>query len=237
MPCSAHPFDQLVRREESEIRLAEAALLFATDHCPDLKPARWLAFLDTLARRAGRHAAGTPQERIEALRSVLVDEEGFTGNACNYYDPRNSLLNRVLELKTGIPITLSVIWLDIAQKLGWPLVGVGLPGHYIVRWQDCGRDTFIDPFAEGRVLDRQGCRHLVQAVVGGSPLLTEEHFEPASVHMTLTRMLYNLLGAYVQRQAWSNVILVLQRLLAIHPRSVNLRHQLSTAMGNLASLN
>jgi regulator of sirC expression with transglutaminase-like and TPR domain len=237
MPPSGHPFDQLVQREDTQIRLAEAALLFAADHCQNLKPACWLMRLDALAKRVEAHRARIPADRIAALRSVLVDEEGFSGNTSDYYDPCNSLLNKVLERKTGIPITLSVIWLDIGSQLGWPLAGVGLPGHYVIKWQCPGSDTLIDPFTQGRTLDREDCQRLVSAVTGQPTVLTDEHFEPAPVRFTLARMLHNLLGAYVQRQTWGSVVHVLERLLALHPRSPDLRRQLAIAKGNLASLN
>lgn len=234
---SQHPFDALVQREECEIRLAEAALLFAIDHCEDLKIAPWLNRLDDLVRRVDAREARTPTEQIDALRVVLVDEEHFAGNTANYYNPRNSFLNEVLEQRTGIPIALSVVWLDICQQLGWPFVGVGLPGHFIIKRTRSNGETLIDPFGNGRTLQRADCERIVTDIYGHRVQLRDKHFEASTKKAILIRMLNNLRPMYLDRQAWHNGAYVLARLLALEPNSVVLQRELAMANANLAKLN
>lgn len=230
---TCHPFDLLVRRGESEIRTAEAAMLFAIDHCRGLKLRPWLDRLDALARRVDRQGARTCCERIEALRTVLVDEEGFTGNVDDYYDPRNSFLHEVLDRRVGIPITLSVVWLDVCAQLNWPFVGVGLPGHYIIRCEEGKRHTHIDPFGGGRILDRRECEGIVARLHGRCGAL----FHASSKSATLSRMLNNLRAIYIRRQAWYNASCVLRRMLALHPDSDELQQELRAVEGCLAQMN
>ena len=234
---SRHKFDELVQRDESEVRLAEAALLFAVDHCGGLKIAPWLNRLDELARRVDAKQAGTGTEQIDALRTVLVDEDHFVGNAASYYDTNNSLLNKVLERRVGIPISLSVVWLDICNQLGWPFVGVGLPGHFIIKRTTSDSETLIDPFNDGRTLRRADCERIATGIHGHRGHLTDIQFQPSTKRAILTRMLNNLQTIYLERQAWYEGSLVLTRLLAMHPGSVELERKLAIVNSNLAKLN
>ncbi len=234
---SQHPFDALVQRDESEVRLAEAALLFAVDHLPGLKIAPWLNRLDELVRRVDAKQACTRTKQIDALRVVLVDEEHFAGNTANYYDPRNSLLNEVLERRLGIPIALSVVWLDICHQLGWPFVGVGLPGHFIIKRTTSDGETLIDPFNNGCTLLRADCERMVTGIYGHKVHLTDEHFQASTNKAILARMLNNLRALYLNRQAWYDGGRVLARLLALRPGSAELEQELAMVNANLAKLN
>ncbi len=234
---SQHPFDALVRRDENEIRLAEAALLFAADHCRSLRITPWLSRLDELARRVDAKQARMRTEQIDALREVLVDEEHFRGNTANYYDPRNGLLNQVLERRLGIPIALSVVWLDIGHQLGWPFVGVGLPGHFLIKRMKPDGETLIDPFNDGCPLRRADCERMVTGLYGREVYLTDEHFQASTKKAILARMLNNLRTIYLNQQAWYDGNRVLARLLALRPGSVELERELAMTNANLAKLN
>ena len=234
---SQHPFDALVRSDESEIRLAEAALLLAVDHCRGLKIAPWLNRLDELARRVDAKQARMRTEQIDALRTVLVDEEHFSGNTADYYDPRNSLLNHVLERRLGIPIALSITWLDICHQLSWPFAGIGLPGHFLIKRTTSDGETLIDPFNNGYTLRRADCERMVTDIYGHKVQLTDEHFQASTKKAILARMLNNLRAIYLNQQAWYDGGLVLARLLALRPGSVELERELAMANANLAKLN
>ena len=234
---SRHKFDELVQRDESEIRLAEAALLFAVDHGRGLKVATWMNRLDELVRRVDARQACSGAEQIDALRTVLVDEEHFVGNTASYYDANNSLLNKVLERRVGIPISLAVVWLDICNQLGWPFMGVGLPGHFIIKRTTSDDETLIDPFDNGRTLRRADCERIVTGICGHKVHLTDLQFQASTKKAILTRMLNNLRAIYLNRQAWYEGCLVLARLLAMQPGSVELERELAIVNTNLAKLN
>ncbi len=126
-------FGDLVRSPEPALDLSRGALLIARIEHPELDSSRELARLDALAACSGASALGGPRARLERLRAFLFEEERFRGNAENYYDPRNSCLNDVLDRKLGIPITLSVLMMEVGRRLGLSIFGVGLPGHFVGR--------------------------------------------------------------------------------------------------------
>lgn len=233
----SHPFDRLVQRNHDEMRLGEAALLLALDRYRDLKVGRWLGRLDGLARRVDQLNARTPTDQLEALRTVLVDEEGLTGNIDTYDDPRNSYLNEVLTRGLGIPISLSVVWLDVCGQLGWPFTGVGLPGHYIIKSTAQGNELLIDVFRGGRGLDRADCERIVSGIYRRPVTLTSEHFAASPTRVTLSRLLNNLRLIYVERQAWYQAACVISRMLALDPDDYGLQQELNRVAGHLAQLN
>ncbi len=227
----------LMHQGVQRIRLAEAALLFAGDHYPGLNPTCWLHRCDQLSDRVRDLHATSPQDRIHALRHVLVEQEAFSGNTEHYYDARNSLLNEVLHRKLGNPISLSVIWLDVAQALGWPVTGVGLPGHFIIKYHDDGTDTLIDPFHEGRIVTPGDCEKLVHRSCGQRARLTRTDFSSACTKSILTRMLNNLRVIFIQQQNWARAARVVDRLIAIHPQNEDLRCERKQLLCQLARMN
>lgn len=220
-----HPFDDLVQHEDAGIRLGEAALLFALDHCPDVKIATCLQRLDRLAERVDDCHACSPRDHLEALRSVLVDQERLEGNLTHYYDPRNSFLNEVLQRRVGIPISLGAIWLDVAGRLDWPIAGVGLPGHFVLRYDAPDGVWFVDPFEGGRLISQEECCRLVSTVCGRAVRLMREDYAAVPKKVILTRMLNNLRVIYARRQAWFSLALVLDRLRALHPDNAQLEQE------------
>ncbi len=232
-----HPFDEYVQQPDAHWRLAEAALLFAADRYPRLVVTSYLAELDRFARRVDHLGARTPADQVRALRQVLVEEERFFGNTTWYYDPRNSYLNEVLERRLGIPISLSVVWIDICQQLDWPFVGIGLPGHFIVGHRDAERRLWVDPFGGGRILLRGDCESLAAAACGDAKPLPDGAFVPISPRAILVRMLNNLRVMYVRQEAWHYAIGVLRRLCALEPSRADFQEHLQLAVNRLAHFN
>ena len=146
-------FAAMVTRPESELDLAAAALEIAAEEYPQLVPGPYLQRLDVLAERV-RDRLGdetAPLIVLQELNRVLFEEERFRGNAEAYYDPRNSFLNDVLDRRVGIPITLSLIYLEVGWRLGLPLSGVGFPGHFLVRYEGEVVRVLLDRFDGGRI--------------------------------------------------------------------------------------
>jgi regulator of sirC expression with transglutaminase-like and TPR domain len=204
-------FRDLVRTPE--IDLAAAALAIARIEYPDLSPEPALAQLDDLAARSRASKAGSAPRALERLRDFLFDEEEFRGNADDYYDPRNSCLNDVLERRLGIPITLSVLTMEIGRRVGLDIVGLGLPGHFCVGAHVDGDLLVLDPFGGGRVLARPEAEAVASRAVGRAVTLTDAHFAPTSKAQIVVRMLRNLEGIYARREDWAKALAVIDRLL------------------------
>lgn len=189
---------EFLQTPDHDADLAEAALILATLEYPDLDIARYLDILD---RSAGRVApllneCRHPREAVSALARYLAQECGYRGNTAEYYDPRNSFLNDVIERRTGIPITLSVIYLSVARRLDIPLFGVSLPGHFIVKFDDGTNTLLLDPFNAGKILARSDCQELARSSAGHDIQISDEHLAAAANRSIIVRMLYNLRGIY-----------------------------------------
>src|SRR5574341_1491294 len=143
-------FAEVMARPENELELDRAALLIAAEGYPDLEVEIYLDQIDALAGMARERNAADPLVRIMRLGHLLFDELGFRGNVEDYFDARNSFLNNVIDRRTGIPITLSVVYIEVARRVGLNLFGVGMPGHFIVKYADEEREILIDPFNGGR---------------------------------------------------------------------------------------
>ncbi len=155
--------------------------------------------------------------RAERLAGYLFDQPGFQGNSANYSDPRNSYLNEVLDRRLGIPITLSVIFLCVAQRLALPAHGVGLPGHFIVSVQGESGPLFLDPFHRGEKLSIIACARLVELSTGYNGPFQPEWLEPAQPPEILARMLNNLRNVYLQQGKWQMLLAVVERLSWLQP--------------------
>ncbi len=194
------------------IELDEAALLLARIEFPRLDSDPFLRILDSYAADISARLSGGP-DFVETANRYLFTEQGFTGNQADYYNPANSCLNEVLTSKTGIPITLSVLYLEVARRLGKPVFGIGLPGHFLVEYDDGLCSTYIDPFHGGRLLDAQDC----YALAGAQP-------DPALLARTgkrriVARMLNNLRGIYFARGAHRKSLEILNLLLEAYPNA------------------
>jgi regulator of sirC expression with transglutaminase-like and TPR domain len=215
-------FAQLVRRAEDALDLAEAALLIAQEEQPDLDIPFYLRRLDELAAAVQAHlpALPTPSDVIHQLNVQLFQVEGLRGNTEAYYDPRNSFLNEVLDRKMGIPITLSVIYLEVGRRLGLPLVGVGFPGHFLVKYEGPEGEIVLDPFFGGTTLTHAQLVQKLQTLYGHQhPFLTQlpKLLAPATKKEILARMLRNLKQIYWQQRDLPRTLGTIDRILLILP--------------------
>jgi regulator of sirC expression with transglutaminase-like and TPR domain len=207
-----------------DIPLAEAALAIATEEYPRLDVARYLGALDALAATvAGRLGPQrTSADVLRALRAVLFDEEAFRGNRDHYYDPRNSFLNEVLDRRLGIPITLSVVHIEVAARVGLPVQGVAFPGHFLVRCASGGQEVFIDPFHGGEVLSGEDCVARLKARAPATEF-DRRHLEPVGTRQILARLLHNLKRIYVEASDDVRALWVVDRLVLLSPDDLHER--------------
>lgn len=200
---------------EGGIELDRAGLLLAAEEYAHLDVGQYLARLDGFAARVAD--AGAPRDRLFGLNDYLFRELGFKGNVEDYFDARNSFLNDVMDRRTGIPITLSVIYIEVARRVGLRIEGVGMPGHFIVRYRDGEGDLFIDPFGGGRVIGEDECRGKVAELYGAAMPFRKSFLDPVSKRQILTRMLQNLKGIYLRAAAYHQALGVIERALLLTP--------------------
>jgi len=187
------------RVPDDDLDLAACALLIAEIERPGLPAATYLAVLDRLAG-ASRAAARPGESLIDATLRHLFVEVGFRGNQDDYYDPKNSCLDEVLTRRLGIPITLSVVLLEVGWRLGLDLAGVGFPGRFLVRAREAGRERILDPFGGGATLDGPALEEHLARAIGLPARLAPEHVRTVGKREILARMLNNL-GAIYRRAA------------------------------------
>lgn len=208
---------ELSRVSDGRVDLGQAALLIAQEDYPDLEVRPYLAKIDELANRAARVTQGLPPaEAAKALMHHLYEDEGFRGNEDAYYDPRNSYLNEVLDRRIGIPITLAVLGMEVGRRLGLPLHGVGLPGHFVLRYDTKG-DLLFDPYRGGKVLTLEDCRELISRVSGEVFPLRSEHLRPATKLEILLRILRNLKHAYTRAEDLPHALAAVERIMILDP--------------------
>lgn len=190
-------FTDLVCRADSDISLPAAALAVARIAYPDLDLDRWLDEMEALKDDARAAVSrGDGRDSVADLFRVLFDEHGFDGDRANYYDPRNSFLNDVLERRKGIPITLAIVTLEAAHAAGVPLVGVGFPGHFIVGHPPSGR--YLDVYRRGIPLTHKGLLELLRRQGIGPEGWRDDFLAPVTKGQILARMLNNLRRHYSQ---------------------------------------
>lgn len=210
---------KLSRRPDAQIDLAEAALLIACEEYPGLDVEGYLRWLDNIAcecRSWVRPGAGIYQV-IGAINRGLFHELGFQGDRRNYYDPANCYLNQVLERRLGIPVTLSILYLEVAWRLGFPMQGVGLPGHFIVKYVDSDEEIYIDPFYDGMILSPEDCQERVYQATGDPDLFQSHHLGAVTKRQILLRLLHNLKSIYVGREEYARSLAVIELILLIAP--------------------
>jgi len=209
----------MVRRRDEDLDLAAAGLLIACEEYPRLDVDEYLTRLDLMAAELGRSLdlEAEPQRIAAALSAYLSGDMGFHGNQEEYFDPRNSFLNDVLDRRTGIPITLSVVYMEVARRLALPVVGAGLPGHLIVKYVAGEDDILIDPFNGGAILSREDCHELVKTAYGPDVPFRESFLAAPTKRQILSRILYNLKGLYLRNDDFARAQGTVELLLAISP--------------------
>lgn len=214
-------FTELVARGEAGLELDRAALLIAVEEYPALSVTDYLAQLDALAEEARRRMTlgelFDPLECATALAAYLFYEGRFTGNSKDYFDARNSFLNDVMERGYGIPITLSVVFIEVARRLGVPLFGVGMPGHFLVKYSDEKESIYFDPFNGGRLLTEADCRAMIEELYNGRMGFDPSFLYAVTKQQILSRMLHNLKNIYVNASDLNKLLGVIERLLILNP--------------------
>jgi regulator of sirC expression with transglutaminase-like and TPR domain len=214
-------FYQEIDQPPDQIDLAKAALYLAQEEYPDLDVEEYLSALDAMAvevrERLPRESY--PLRIIQTLNQYLYEDLQFQGNTESYYDPCNSYLNDVIDRRTGIPITLSLVYLEIAGRIDFPMAGVGMPGHFLIRPIGDEMQIFVDPFHQGEVLFEQDCQERLSQVQGRSMMLRPEFLEAVSPRYFLARILTNLKGVYLKQEDWLRAIAAIDRILMLLPHS------------------
>jgi len=206
-------------RASTPLDIVDAALVVAAEEYPDLDLDAERHRVQQLGTEAARRIRdlSNPFARVDALRHYLYEELGFRGNNDDYYDPRNSFLNEVVDRRTGIPLTLSILYVAIARRAGMDARGVGLPGHFVTRIDDGGRRLLVDPFHGGGVISEEDCRRLVARATGRPALFRPEALEGASATEMLGRLLRNLKRIYLAREDHRRALSAVERLRLVFP--------------------
>jgi regulator of sirC expression with transglutaminase-like and TPR domain len=199
--------------EDEQIDLLTSALTIAKLEYPDLEVSQYREQVTTLADRVKERASRSTDslEILGVINEVLYGDEGFRGNVSDYYDPKNSFFNDVLDRKLGIPITLSVLYMEVARRAGVPVFGVGMPGHFLLKFYEIdGRELFLDAYNSGRLLSPEDCQEKLTEIYNGQIPLDAKFLTPVGKRQILTRMLNNLL---------KKALAVIDLILVIYPRS------------------
>lgn len=200
---------------QPELNLAAAALCPAQEFYPELDPEDCYRQLDAIA--AAITPSTYPLKTIQAINRHLYQDLGFRGNQINYYDPDNSYLNQVLERRLGIPITLALVYLEVSHRLGFPMAGVGMPGHFLVCPTVEEMAVYVDPFNRGEVLFEPDCQGIFQRLYGANAAWSSNYLVPISAKALLARLLNNLKLIYLNRRDLSHTLIILDYLLLLFP--------------------
>jgi regulator of sirC expression with transglutaminase-like and TPR domain len=206
--------------EDEKIDLIRAALVIARTEYPHLDIEVYAARMEQLARRvAALVPEPDPRLALAALNRVLFEETNLRGNREDYYDPRNSFLNDVLDRGLGIPITLAIVYMEVAKRVGFTLAGVGMPGHFLLKHYGLDGEILIDCFNRGDVISRQDCQNRLNEIYSGEMKMRPEFLHPISRRQILTRMLNNLKTVYLSTRNFRKALVISDLILVIYPRS------------------
>lgn len=218
-------FTQAVQGSDLEIELFAACLYIAAEEYPDLDVTRHFARLDSMAGMVEIRLPGSPSDydKLDTLREVLFEIEGLRGNSGNYYDPRNSYVNQVLDRGLGIPITLSVIYRELAARVGLEMHGIGMPGHYLLVTGSGGDEIFVDPYHKGGLLSRKECMALAmrgkKPFDGTSQELSDRLLPLSDSRSTLRRLLTNLKLTYAKQRDYKRSLAAAERIQMLDPQN------------------
>ncbi|MBE9127529.1 MULTISPECIES: SirB1 family protein [unclassified Coleofasciculus] len=222
LPLGRQNFYQEIEQPDAQIDLAAATLYIAQEEYPDLDIDAYLNALDVMAAEVEERlpAARYPLRMLQSLNQYFYEDLGFTGNITDYYNPHNSFFNEVIDQRTGIPITLSLVYLEVARRLDFPMVGVNMPGHFLIRPEFEGVGIFVDAFNRGEILFEQDCEVRL-AQMYGRPVRLQSSFTGLVSHrQLLARMLTNLKLIYLNRQDLSRALAAIERILLLFPDAV-----------------
>lgn len=205
--------------QQSPIDLTAAALCLAQPFYPDLDGEAYLNALDTMADEVRERlpVEAYPLRIIQTLNRYLYDDLRFRGNTEDYYDPRNSFLNEVIDRRLGIPITLSLVYLELARRIDFPMVGVSFPGHFLIRPDRKDMSIHVDPFYQGEILFEQDCQERLAQIYGRPVDLQPEFFVAVTPQQFLIRMLTNLKQIYLNRRELESYLQIIEQMLIVDP--------------------
>lgn len=212
-------FSKIAALGEEAFSLDRAALTIALEEYPHLDIQEYLRRLDTLAARA-EVLAGIDRKAIniiESINEVLFVQEGLRGNSDDYYDPRNSYLNDVMDRRLGIPISLSVIYMELARRMDFPVDGIGFPGHFLVKHVAEDQEIVIDPYNLGRILTPTNCQELLDKIYEGGVSMNESMLHAMEKRTIITRMLYNLKSIHIQKERYTKALSAIEKILMLNP--------------------
>ncbi|MBL1174685.1 SirB1 family protein [Pantanalinema sp. GBBB05] len=220
-PLGRQFFYQEVHQPDEQICLEKAAFYLALEEYPALDVDEYLTAIDTMAMEVLERlpAEPYPLKTIQTINHYLYDDLGYRGNTDDYYDPRNSFLNDVIDRRTGIPITLSLLYLAIARRIDFPMVGIGMPGHFLIRPTVQEMEVFVDPFNQGEVLFLEDCQERLNQVFRQTVELRPAFFQPVGSRQFLVRMLTNLKMIYVNQGNLSKALAAIERILLLMPQA------------------
>ncbi|QLE57731.1 SirB1 family protein [Nostoc sp. TCL26-01] len=212
-------FYQEIQQPDEYIDLAKAALYVAQEEYPELDVEEYLNALDTMADEVGERLPSSryPLRVIQSINQYLFDDLGFVGNQTDYYDPRNSFFNDVIDRRLGIPITLSLVYLEIARRIDFPMEGVGMPGHFLIRPAISEMEIFVDAFNRGEVMFAADCQDKLTQMFQQPVTLRPEFLATVSKRQFLARILTNLKYIYLKKQQIEKSLAVVERILLLFP--------------------
>jgi len=207
---------------QEPIDLARASLAVAREEYPELDEGRYLRILDELATgvQAGLPSGASPERKVGRLNAYLFHELGFKGNRADYYDPRNSFLNEVLDRRTGIPLTLCIVYMEVGRRCGLRVDGVGFPGHFLCKVILGDGELVVDPFSRGQLLGLEEIKKRLAAAMGNNVKFDSSVLRAARPREILVRMLQNLRSVYSERNDMPRALSAVDRLLLLSPENV-----------------
>jgi regulator of sirC expression with transglutaminase-like and TPR domain len=223
----------LAEEPETPVDVAEVNLLLATDEYPNLDVQLHVECLNSYAKKLRSRLQGTLEVQVLELCQYLFGELGFTGNQDDYYDPRNSYMNQVLERRLGIPISLSALAISVGQRAGMDVTGVALPGHFIAKASDGIEEIFFDPFHDGTILDKEDCFDLVFRITGKRLADVPESFIAAKPGEIIVRMLNNLKGIHLDKEDYLRCARIIERLSALLPNDASQKRDLGLCLAQI----
>ena len=231
--ASRRALSSLIEREPIDV--ARAALAIAREEYPALEEGPYLRRLDDLAAavQASLPSGASPERRVGRLNAFLFQEEGFSGNLADYYDPKNSFLNEVLDRRTGIPITLCILYVEVARRCGLRADGVGFPGHFLCKIRLDEGELIVDPFHRGQLLGLDELKKRLLQAAGPQAKLDARVLRPARPREILVRLLQNLRQLYTQQSDWPRALSAVDRMLLVVPEDTRLLRERANAYEKL----
>jgi regulator of sirC expression with transglutaminase-like and TPR domain len=213
MTTSLARFLAEINKIDRDIDLSKAALYIAQIEYPELEIDRYIEILATMGKEVSQRLPKTqyPLKVIQTINHYLYTDLKFHGNEQDYYNPSNSFLNDVIDRRTGIPITLALIYLEIAKRIDFPMVGIGMPGHFLIRPSFEDSEIFVDAFDRGEILFAEDCRQkLMNIYQQNIPVLPPEILQPITNRQFLLRMLNNLQSIYLNQPDFDRAVTIRQ---------------------------